>query len=188
MADFDWKATIGAVAPGLAAALGGPLAGAAVKVIADKVFGNPNASEADLATALAAGALTGEQIKALKQAEMEMQVEMARIDQASEAAFLADTDSARKQTVALAQAGSGIAWAPAVISALIIGGFFTCVYMLFLVERNWDERTANLLNVLFGALTVSFTQVANYWLGSSAGSKRAGDSLRKIAEQQPPKS
>jgi hypothetical protein len=180
---FDWKATIGAVAPGLAAALGGPLAGAAVKVIADKVFGNPNATEADLASALAAGTLTGDQIKALKQAEMEMQVEMARIDQASEAAFLADTDSARKQTVALAEAGSSIAWAPVVISALIVGGFFTCVYMLFLVERNWDERTANLLNVLFGALTVSFTQVANYWLGSSAGSKRSGDALRKIAEQ-----
>ena len=183
MAEFDWRATIGAVAPGLAAALGGPLAGAAVKVIADKVFGNPNASEADLATALASGALTGDQIRALKEAEMSMQVEMARIDQASDAAYLADTDSARKQTVALAQAGSGISWAPVVISALIVGGFFTCVYMLFLVERNWDERTANLLNVLFGALTVSFTQVANYWLGSSAGSKRSGDALRKIAEQ-----
>lgn len=188
MADgFDWKATIGAVAPGLAAALGGPLAGAAVKVIADKVFGNPNASEADLATALASGTLTGEQISALKQAELTMQVEMARIDQASDAAYLADTASARQQTVALAQAGSGISWAPVVISALIVTGYFGCIYMLFLVNRSWDERTSGLLNNLFGALTLAFGQVANYWLGSSAGSKRAGDSLRKIAEQQPPK-
>lgn len=188
MSDFDWRATIGAVAPGLATALGGPLAGAAVKVIADKVFGNPNASEADLAAALASGSLTGEQIKALKQAEMEMQVEMARIDQASDAAYLADTDSARKQTVALAQAGSGISWAPVVISAIITVGFFLCIYMLFVFERDWTERQAGLLNTLFGALILGFGQVCNYWLGSSAGSKRAGDSLRKIAEQAPPKS
>jgi len=183
MADFDWKATIGAVAPGLATALGGPLAGAAVKVIADKVFGNPNASEADVAAALASGTLTGEQIKALKQAEMEMQVELARIDQATDAAYLADTDSARKQTVALAQAGSGIAWAPVVISAIITVGFFICIYMLFVFERDWTERQAGLLNTLFGALILGFGQVCNYWLGSSAGSKRAGDAVRKIAEQ-----
>lgn len=184
MADgFDWKATIGAVAPGLATLLGGPFAGAAVKVIADKVFGNPNASEADVAAALAAGTLTGDQIRALKQAEMEMQVELARIDQASEQSYLADTASARQQTVALAQAGSGIAWAPVVISALIVAGFFACVFLLFVFEREWTERQAGLLNTLFGALVLSFGQVGNYWLGSSAGSKRAGDAVRKIAEQ-----
>lgn len=183
MPDFDWKATIGAVAPGLATALGGPLAGAAVKVIADKVFGNPNASEADIAAALASGSLSGEQIVALKQAEIEMQVEMARIDQAAESAFLADTDSARRQTVALAQADSRIAWAPVVISTIITLGFFVCVFLLFVSDREWDERRANLLNTLFGGLLLGFGQVCNYWLGSSAGSKRAGDSVRKIAEQ-----
>jgi hypothetical protein len=179
----DWKDVIGSVAPGLATALGGPLAGAAVKVIADKVLGNPNATEADLATALSTGTLTGEQIQALKQAEIEMQVEMARIDSATEVAYLADTGDARKQTVALAQAGSGIAWAPVVISAIITVGFFMCIYMLFVFEREWTERQAGLLNTLFGALILGFGQVCNYWLGSSAGSKRAGDVVRKIAEQ-----
>lgn len=37
----DWKDVISSVAPGLATAFGGPLAGAAVKVIADKVLGTP---------------------------------------------------------------------------------------------------------------------------------------------------
>ncbi len=183
MADFDWKATIGAVAPALASALVGPWAAPVVRLIGDKVFGNPNASEADVAAALAAGTLTGDQIRALKQAEMEMQVELARIDQASEQSYLADTASARQQTVALAQVGSGIAWAPVVISALIVAGFFTCVFLLFVFEREWTERQAGLLNTLFGALVLSFGQVGNYWLGSSAGSKRAGDAVRKIAEQ-----
>lgn len=186
MADIDWKSLVGSVAPGLATALGGPLAGAAVKVIADKVLGNPNASEADVAAALASGSLSGEQIAALKQAELDFQVEMARIDQASEAAYIADTASARQQTVDLAKVESPLAWGAAIVSTLIVVGFFTSVYLLFVVDRSWDERTANLLNVLFGALTVSFTQVANYWLGSSAGSKRAGDAVRKIAEGRGP--
>lgn len=184
MADFDWRETLRAVAPGIAAAFGGPLAGAAVKILGDQLLGRPDASEEEVTAALSAGALTGEQIVALTQAEKTFELEMAKVDQAREAAFMGDTQSARQQTVELAKADSPLAWGAAIVSTLIVVGFFTAVYLLFFIERGWDERTANLLNVLFGALTVSFTQVANYWLGSSAGSKRASDSIRKIAEQK----
>lgn len=50
--DFDWKATIGAVAPGIATAFGRPLASAAVNVIANKVLGKTDASERDVAAVL----------------------------------------------------------------------------------------------------------------------------------------
>lgn len=182
--DIDWKGMIGGIAPGLAAALGGPLAGVAVKVIADKVLGQPEASADDVAVALSTGALSVEQIVALRAAEQTLQVEMAKIDQAREGAFLADTQSAREQTVALAREDSRIAWAAPIISVVIVVGFFGCVIILMFFQRNWDERTANLLNVLFGALIPGFAGVTQYWLGSSAGSKRAGDAVRKIAEQQ----
>lgn len=178
----NWKDVISSVAPGLATAFGGPLAGAAVKVIADKVLGRPDASEVEVIEALSSGALTGDQIVALKAAEQQFQLELERIDAAREAAALQDTQGARQQTVSLAETGSGIAWAAPVISTVIVSGFFVCVAMLFIVQRTWDERTANLLNVLFGALIPGFSQVCNYWLGSSAGSKRAGDAVRKIAE------
>ncbi len=182
MADFDWKTVIRNTAPVLGAALGGPLAGAAIKVLGDQILGNADATESDVAAAVVAG-LSGEQIAAMKQAELTFQLEMRRIDQASETAMLADTASARDQTVKLAESGSAIAWAPVVISAIIITGFFGCVALLFGIQRSWDERTANLLNVLFGALIPGFSTVCAYWLGSSAGSKRAGDAVRKIAEQ-----
>lgn len=180
---FDWKTLVGTVAPGLAAALGGPMAGVAVKVIADKVLGKPEASMDEVVDALSNGALSGEQIAALKAAERALEVEMARIDQAREAAALADTQNARQQTVELARENTSIAWAAPVISTVIVTGFFACIALLFFVDRTWDERQANLLNVLFGALIPGFVQVCNYWLGSSAGSKRAGDAVRKIAEQ-----
>ena len=178
----DWKDIVGSVAPSLATALGGPLAGAAVKVIADKVLGKPDATQDEVTAALSTGSLSGEQIVALKTAEQQFQLELERIDASREQAALQDTQSARQQTVSLAESSSSIAWAAPVISTVIVSGFFACVALLFIVDRTWDERTANLLNVLFGALIPGFAQVCNYWLGSSAGSKRAGDAVRKIAE------
>lgn len=82
-------------------------------------------------------------------------------------AALADTANARGQTAALAAAGSKIAYAAPVMSVIIVAGFFVCIIMLFVVERTWDERTSNLMNILFGVLTAGFTQVTNYWLGAS---------------------
>jgi hypothetical protein len=181
--DFDWRSLVGSVAPGLAAALGGPMAGVAVKVIADKVLGRPDASADEVAEALSTGTLSGDQIVGLRAAEQALELEMAKVDQTRESAFLADTQNARQQTVELARENTTIAWAAPVISTVIVAGFFACIAMLFLFPREWDERTSNLLNVLFGALIPGFVQVCNYWLGSSAGSKRAGDAVRKIAEQ-----
>lgn len=102
---------------------------------------------------------------AAERARAEREAQIAEIT-----ARLADTADARRQTVTLAQAGSRIAWAAPVMSLVILAGFFACLGMMFLIERTWDERTAALLNVLFGALTISFGQVCNYWLGSSRGS------------------
>ncbi len=185
MPDFDWRSVIRVVAPTLAGAIGGPLApiaAAAVKVLGDKLLGNPEATEDEIAVAVAGG-LSGDQLIALKAGEQQFTLEMERIYAQREAASMQDTQGARQQTVELARTASSIAWAAPVISTVIVVGFFGCVAMLFIVERTWDERTANLLNVLFGALIPGFVQVCNYWLGSSAGSKRAGDAVRKIAEQ-----
>lgn len=179
----DWKDVIATVAPGLATVLGGPFAGAAVKVIADKVLGRPDASEADVAAALASGSLNGDQIVALKAAENSLAVEMAKVEQARVDAGIEDTKSARQQTVDLAKAGSSIAWGAPVVSTLIVVGYFFCIYRLFVVQADLPANAFQLLNVMFGALSLAFGQVCNYWLGSSAGSKRAGDAVRKIAEQ-----
>ena len=177
MADFDWRETIRAVAPGIATALGGPLAGAAVKVLGDAVLGKPNATAEEVAAALSSGALTGEQIVALKAAEQTFALEMEKV-------YVGDTQNARQQTVELARAGSPLAWGAAIVSTLIVMGYFFCIYRLFIVQVDMPPNVFQLLNVMFGALSLAFGQVCNYWLGSSAGSKRASDSIRKIAEQR----
>lgn len=180
---FDWQETLRAVAPGIATAFGGPLAGAAVKILGDKLLGRPDATQAEVTDALATGTLTGEQIVALKAAEKEFELEMARVDQAREAAYIADTGSARQQTVDLAKEHSAIAWGAPMVSFLIVLGYFFCIWRLFIVQTDMPPNVFQLLNVMFGALSLAFGQVCNYWLGSSAGSRRSTDSIRKIAEQ-----
>jgi hypothetical protein len=117
-----------------------------------------------------------EEIRArLRQAELEE--ETKRI-----AAALQDVQSARKQAVDLATVGSGIAWASTILSAIILLGFFGCIFLLFLVDKRWDERLVGMANVLFGALTVAFAQVCNYWLGSSRGSAAKDDRMAAVVD------
>lgn len=101
-------------------------------------------------------------------AEREKAKDAARL--AALQASLADVAGARAQTVALAGSGSKIAFAVPILSIVIVTGFFSCVIMVFLIDKSWDERTANLANVLFGGMLAAFTQVGNYWLGSTRDS------------------
>ena len=78
MASFDWKGTISAVAPALATALGGPLAGIAVQQISTAVLGKPDGKEAEVAQALSAGG--PELLEKLKQADNEFAEKMAGLN------------------------------------------------------------------------------------------------------------
>ncbi|MFO0253092.1 MAG: 3TM-type holin [Betaproteobacteria bacterium] len=78
MADFDWKSLVATVAPTLATALGGPLAGMATKAIATAVLGRDEATEAELAQALAGA--TPDQLLALKKADADFAVRMKELD------------------------------------------------------------------------------------------------------------
>lgn len=110
-------------------------------------------------------------------------VDATKIDLEKIRLEMEDVQSARAQTVALVTAGSPIGFTAPAISILVIIGYFTLITMLFFVERTWDERTSNLLNILFGVLSTSFVQVVNYWLGSSSGSKRNADTVRALATE-----
>lgn len=164
--------------PSLARWLVGEKAGevsARVAGVVEAVTGTTSASLAGIAL--------GDPAKAA-----ELRIRLAEIERQSEAeertAYLADIASARNQTVSLAQAASSIAWAAPIISVVVVAGFFACTLVMLFVERTWDERTAGLLNTLYGALILGFGQVTSYWLGSSAGSKRSGDAVREIAASQ----
>jgi hypothetical protein len=129
-----------------------------------------------------------------------MQVQLAKIaadqeaeaDRASEAARkadldvllaqIADTDGARRQTVALAQTGSKIAYGASVVSALVLITF--AVVMTLAFTRSLPTGSETILNMLLGSLAAMATSVVSYWVGSSAGSARKDVQLARLASGQ----
>jgi hypothetical protein len=131
---------------------------------------------------------------------MQLQVELARIaaereveaDRASEAARkaelealaqgFADTANARQQTIALAQAGSSIAWGAPVVSALVLITF--AAVMTLALTRSLPAGSETILNMLLGSLAAMATSVVSYWVGSSAGSARKDEHIARLASRQ----
>ena len=109
-------------------------------------------------------------IAAQQQAEADRAAEAQRAaDLAQFQAALADRKDARSQTEALAQMHSNIAWAPAVLSGIILVAFGALIFVV-LLHGVADSNSMSLANVLLGSLAAMATQVGNYWLGSSSGS------------------
>ena len=104
--------------------------------------------------------------------EVQVQAEAAKADAdartAQIVAAVASQDSARQQTVNLVKAGSSIAWGAPVISCLILVAFGGMLYVV--MSKSIPAGSEPLAMVLLGTLAAMATQVANYWLGSSAGS------------------
>jgi hypothetical protein len=111
----------------------------------------------------------------------DLRLELARIEAEQErailAATLADVANARDQTVDLARVGSPIAWGAPVVSALVLVAFGFALYGI--VAREIPEGSRELALLLLGGLLGMAQAVVAYWVGSSAGSARKDEALRR---------
>lgn len=80
-----------------------------------------------------------------------------------------DRDSARGLTATLAKAGHKAAWASPILSLVVVVGFFGMIYTVLKAEI--PESSKEIAFILLGALGAGFTQVLNFWLGSSKSSQ-----------------
>ena len=162
---FDWKSLVATVAPTLATALGGPLAGVAAAAISDAVLGRPDGNEAEIATALSVGGTDA--LLKLKQAEQAFVVKMRELDIEVERVHQADRASARER-----EARTGDRWTPRVLATVVIGGFLGTVYMVLsgYVDGLRDATIAGVVGTLIGYVSAKADQVVSYYFGSSAGS------------------
>lgn len=170
----DWKNIVSAVAPALATALGGPLAGIAVKAIAGKLLGNPDATEAEVAQAVA-GMGPADLIK-LKEIEADLTKSLQDAGIKLEEVAARDRDSARTRQKDMKDP------TPNVLAFLTLGTFGLVLWMLF--DGQSLGADAQVIYILLGTLTAAVTQVLNFYFGSSAGSARARDALAGIAQRR----
>lgn len=157
----DWREIVGAVAPTIAAALGGPLAGVAVAALSDKLLGRPDGTADDVGAAILAGG--PDALLAIKTADQAFAVRMRELDIDIERLHQTDRGSARER-----EGKTGDSATPRWLAGAVTLGFFGVLAWLLVYGK--PEAGGDALLVMLGALGGAWASVISYYFGSSAGS------------------
>lgn len=160
MGKFDWKGFVGSVAPTLATALGGPMAGMATKAIAD-ALGVDN-EEIEISKALATA--NPETLVKLKEIDKNFDIEMKKLNISLEEIAYKDRDSARN--LFRVDKRPQIA-----LSALFIVGYFVILSLMLAGVFTIPEGLMEPVLLLLGMLSREVPTIMQFWFGSSTGSK-----------------
>lgn len=170
--DFDWKTTLATVAPALAGAIGGPLAGTGVKMLSEALMGHPDATEDEIKK-LVMGGMTPEQLAACKKADNDFTIAMEELGIKREQLYLADTADARNR-----ETQSGDHWTPRILAFVVLSGFYYALHWVLTGETQLaDPNKAMLIGSVIGYASAKADQVISYFFGSSAGSKQKTDAM-----------
>lgn len=176
--DFDWRGIVKAVAPTIATALGGPLAGLGVKALSEALLGKSDGTEDEIARALQYA--DGDQLVRLREIDTQFQAQMKALDVDLERIASQDRDSARQREI-----GSRDSWTPRIIGGMALGGFLWSVYWVLSgqVAGMNDPTTVALVGTLVGYVSAKADQVVSYYFGSSAGSARKTEAMSDALEK-----
>lgn len=162
---MNWLDTIKAVAPTVASALGGPLAGAAVVAIGE-LLGISEPTQNKIENVIQNAQLTGQQITDLRMLEAKLKAEeLERGFRYAELEFR-DRDSARRANV---DGGTQVHlfWLSIILLCITLGAE---LYVLF------NGYPPNLPDIVVGRILGLMDAVAlmvlSYWYGTSSGSAR----------------
>ncbi|KXF92104.1 hypothetical protein [Phaeobacter inhibens] len=161
---------LAAVAPTLATALGGPLAGVATRTIATKLLGQEDATDNEVEAAILQA--DGNDLVRLREVETEFAARMKEAGIELERIAANDRDSARARQVKMRDR------TPTVLGLLIILGFFAVLGAIF--YYGLPESGREVLLAMVGALAAMTNQISNYFFGSSAGSKEKQDIISAL--------
>jgi hypothetical protein len=162
---MDWLRQI---APTIATAMGGPLAGMAVSVISKAIGVDPD----KVGDMISNNKLTAEQIAQVKIAEIELQKQAQELGLNFEKLEVEDRKSARDMQAATRSL------MPPLLAGSVTVGFFGIMGMMF--NGQVDSSNPAILMML-GSLGTAWTGIISYYFGSSAGSQAKTDLLSKKA-------
>lgn len=160
---MDWLKQI---APTIATAFGGPLAGMAVSAISKAIGVEPDKVQ-DM---ISSNRLSAEQIAQLKIAEIELQKQAQELGLNFEKLAVDDRKSARDMQAATRS------MVPPILATVVTVGFFGILGMM--LTGKVDSNNPALMMML-GSLGTAWTGIIAYYFGSSAGSQAKTDLLSK---------
>lgn len=154
------------VAPTIATALGGPVAGMAVKAISTALLGHPDGSEDDINTALATA--TPDQIATIKRADNDFKVQMKSLDIDLIKIAEKDRESARNMQIA-----NKSMLVPS-LATIIISAFVVVTIGTLLGYAKIESAMAG---TLIGYLSAKAELVLSFYFGSSADSESKSEMI-----------
>ena len=158
------------IAPTIATAMGGPLAGMAVSAISKAI----GVDEKDVGDLINNNKLTADQIAQVKLAEIELQKQAQDLGLNFEELAVSDRKSAREMQVATRS------WVPPLLAGSVTMGFFAILGGMMFGRMSVADNTA--LTMMLGSLGTAWTGIIAYYFGSSAGSQAKTEMLGKGAK------
>ena len=155
-----WQDTLKTLAPTVATALGGPLAGAAVTALGS-VFGISEPTSDKIAKLFVDGQVSADNLAAIRKLELDYQnQEKERGFKYSELAFK-DVDSARQMQILTHSK------MPAVLTVLVTVGFFGILSLLFFHP---ELKGNEIVMVMVGQLSAVWVGCVAFYTGTTYGS------------------
>jgi hypothetical protein len=159
---MDWLKQI---APTIATALGGPLAGLAVDAVSKAIGVDPK----DVTKTISEGKLTADQIAQIKTAELAMAARAQEMGLDFEKIAVDDRKSARQMQ------STTQSWIPGLMAISVTIGFFGI--LVGLMTEHF--KTSDALMLMLGSLGTAWTGIIAFYFGSSAGSQKKDELLHQ---------
>ena len=152
-----FKNLLGAVAPTLGTALGGPMGGMAANMISEVlgVPNNPKAIEKGIADA------TPEQLAEIKKADLSFEAEMKKLE--------VDVFALEAQEKQDARRHFSKDWTARIIGVGIIGGFLGYIFLVTLQPP--EQNSEALINLVLGYLGGLASAIISFYFGASNSTK-----------------
>lgn len=153
---------LSSVAPSIATALGGPLAGLAVKSLSKALLGAEDFSEEAVMEAMATA--SPEQLAAVKKIDADFKVQMKSLDIDLERIAVDDRKSARTMQTETKD------WIPRALAISVTLGYFGII--AYVLVSGLPMNGSEVLLMLLGTLSAGWTGVMAFYFGSSSGSQK----------------
>tara|TARA_R110002049_G_scaffold305231_1_gene501582 strand:+ start:557 stop:1030 length:474 start_codon:yes stop_codon:yes gene_type:complete len=147
------KNVIGAVAPTLGTALGGPMGGMAANMISEVLGCDPEPKKIQKAIEQA----TPEQLAELKKVETDFEIKMKELDVDLFALETADIQDARGKF--------GKDWTARIIGIFVVGGFMG--YIFLVTVQPPEQNSEALINLVLGYLGGLASAIISFYFGAS---------------------
>jgi hypothetical protein len=155
---MKWQSIVKSIAPIIGSALGGPMAGSAIKALSTALLGNDSATEQELERLIVNA--NPDQLLKIKQSDADFKLKMAELGVDVFKLEVADRDSARTH--------HNDSPMPAVLCLLLTAMVSAGSYAL--IVATIPPANASILYMVFGQVLTAWAASIAYWVGTTKSS------------------